>query len=230
MDKWRHPSSFLAGLLLVVGALAWIVVPSAAFAKGPPAQNPGPAFGEMLAAIAKLQTAVENLATDGVAADLGAITQNWDKTLDPTNGDADGCNSDRFTCIFDGAAVRDNETGLVWERPPDTALHPWVGEDDARRQCSIDTTTGGRKGWRLPSVHELASLVDPSKTNPALPTDHPFTTIANVDYWPVTTSADDPDDGWTVSFLNGDLTSGRNKAVPQRVLCVRGGHNDGRLY
>ena len=206
MEKWRHYSSFLTGLLLVVGALAWIVVPSAAFAKGPPAQNQGQPFAE-----------------------IRGVTQNWDKTLDSTNGDADGCNSDRFTCIFDGAAVRDNETGLVWEKSPDTVRHPWVGADDARRQCSIDTTTGGRKGWRLPSVHELASLVDPSNTNPALPTDHPFTTIANVDYWSVTTSADDPDDGWTVSFLNGDLTSGRNKAVPERVLCVRGGHNDGRL-
>ena len=32
MDKSRRYSLFLAGLLLVVGALAWLVVPSAAFA------------------------------------------------------------------------------------------------------------------------------------------------------------------------------------------------------
>ena len=70
MDKWRHYSSFLAGLVLVVGALAWIVVPSAAFAQGPPAQKPGNQFEEILAAIANLQgdvgtlqTTVDNLPT-----------------------------------------------------------------------------------------------------------------------------------------------------------------------
>ena len=74
MDKWRHYSSFLAGLVLVVGALAWIVVPSAAFAKGPPAQNPGQPFAEILAAIAKLQgdvdtlqDTVDNLPTGGIS-------------------------------------------------------------------------------------------------------------------------------------------------------------------
>lgn len=40
----------------------------------------------------------------------------WDKLLDSTNGDEDGCNSDRFICVMGDRAVLDNETGLVWDR------------------------------------------------------------------------------------------------------------------
>src|SRR3990172_12675857 len=47
-------------------------------------------------------------------------TLRWDKVLDSTNGNEEGCNSDRFKCIMPtdndpaGEAVLDMETGLVW--------------------------------------------------------------------------------------------------------------------
>jgi hypothetical protein len=43
---------------------------------------------------------------------LAGVTQNWDKNL-PSDS--------RFTVLsaFGGAAVRDNNTGLVWEQAPD---------------------------------------------------------------------------------------------------------------
>jgi hypothetical protein len=43
--------------------------------------------------------------------DLSGVTQNWDKKLP---------NEARFTILadFNNQAVRDNETGLVWERSP----------------------------------------------------------------------------------------------------------------
>src|SRR5205807_1369275 len=68
-----------------------------------------------------------------------------------------------------GAAVLDRETGLVWEQSPANS-HTW---QNARYQCT-NLTTGGRKGWRLPSVHELASLIDPNQSSPTLPPGHPF--------------------------------------------------------
>src|SRR5437773_10715904 len=75
-----------------------------------------------------------------------------------------------------GAAVLDRETGLVWERSPLTTTHDWPA---ARTACTHSRTVGGRKGWRLPSVHELASLVDPNNVDPsmltpALSPGHPF--------------------------------------------------------
>src|SRR6266581_4918373 len=93
---------------------------------------------------------------------IQGLPQAWDKTL-PANDPGGACpsNSSRFTCVMGNAAVRDNETGLVWEQSPATTTHTWAA---ARFQCT-DRTVGGRKGWRLPSVHELASLVDPNQLN-----------------------------------------------------------------
>jgi hypothetical protein len=53
------------------------------------------------------------------------VTKNWDKKLP---------NTSRFTILtdFDGAAVRDNETGLVWEQSPETKTQNWT---NARFQC-----------------------------------------------------------------------------------------------
>jgi hypothetical protein len=79
------------------------------------------------------------------------VPQNWDKVLPPAQ---------RFTVLeaFNNEAVRDNETGLVWEQSPATIAEPWF---NARGACAIKNV-GGRIGWRLPSLPELSSLVDPS--------------------------------------------------------------------
>ena len=38
---------------------------------------------------------------------------------------------------------------------------------------------GGRKGYRLPTIEELSSLIDPNQEYPALPVDHPFVECHN---------------------------------------------------
>ena len=59
-----------------------------------------------------------------------------------------------------GAAVPDLETGLVWQRVPGATAVRWV---NARRAC-YGANTGGRFGWRLPRVAELATLLTPGPT------------------------------------------------------------------
>ena len=86
---------------------------------------------------------------------------------------------------FDGAAVLDKETGRVWEQSPSTDTFCWTASascpgtglaPDALSYC-YQLQVGGRKGWRVPTIEELASLVDISQgspTTPALPAGHPF--------------------------------------------------------
>src|SRR5262245_64403301 len=91
----------------------------------------------------------------------------WDQTL-PT--------STRFIVLsnMNSQAVLDRETGLVWQRSP----LPPTSWTSASSVCAV-TGTGGRMGWRLPTVNEITSLFDPSAfgasgTNPPLPAGHPF--------------------------------------------------------
>jgi hypothetical protein len=125
----------------------------------------------------------------------------------------------RFVLKFNGAAVLDRETQLVWEQSPDTNVKSWAL---ARTEC-MSRDVDGRKGWRLPSVHELASLVDPSQLGLSLLPGHPFSNVQTEHYWSATTNADSPTDAWTVRFLQtGPVgTFGKNNGL--YVWCVRGG-------
>ena len=90
---------------------------------------------------------------------LDQIPPTWDQTLQSSNSTTpDGCNSSRFKCVIAGTAVLDKETGLVWEKSPDTNTR----DGDAAWAYCVEKTVGSRKGWRLPTVEELASLVNPT--------------------------------------------------------------------
>jgi hypothetical protein len=112
----------------------------------------------------------------------------WDQVL-PANDGPDSCNSSRFTCVMGGVAVRDNETGLIWEKVHDVGVPNWSG---AIGHC-INKQVGGRKGWRLPSVHELTSLIDTTVASPGptLPPGHPFTVLTVEHHWTATSVSDD---------------------------------------
>lgn len=171
---------------------------------------------------------------DQILEALRGVTQNWDKKLKSTNGDTNGCNSDRFTCIFpdatfpDGAAVRDNETGLVWERSPDGESINWY---EAIRHCA-NLVVSDRKGWALPLKEQLGSLVDTSGTM-ALPSAHPFLNVIGISFYAATTDAERPSDVWGLEFdpwSNGRL-GGIGKAVGAYAWCVRGGQRfDGNTH
>ena len=87
--------------------------------------------------------------------------------------------SDRFALVMGGAAVVDNKTGLVWEQSPGVQYLGWA---DAPDYCRGRTTGGGGE-WRVPTKEELASLVELSQTDPALPDGHPFTDVDVAIYW-----------------------------------------------
>ncbi|MDZ4733665.1 MAG: DUF1566 domain-containing protein [Nitrospirota bacterium] len=124
---------------------------------------------------------------------------------------------------FNQEAILDRETGLVWERDPsaiDSGIDSW---SVAAFKC-IRKAVGGRKGWRLPAVHELASLVDVSVSADAvrLPPGHPFQNIGLDFYWTATTYAVDVNRAWVVRFLGGGVVT-EDKPVAHPFWCVRGG-------
>ena len=109
----------------------------------------------------------------------------WDQTLACTAL----ANCPRFIVLsnMNSEAVLDRETGLVWERSPSTSQFLFANEQ-ATLHCNT-LALGNRRGWRLPSLQELASLVDadPANTNsPRLPPGHPFQNIQSgmdAAYW-----------------------------------------------
>lgn len=151
------------------------------------------------------------------------LVQHWDQIL-PADDQENSCNSSRFTCVLpdathpNGAAVRDNETGLVWELSPDLVTYDWSAAID---HCA-NREAGGRKGWHLPMREQLASLIDPLNNNPALPTGHPFLNVQSADFWSASTHVTDPSAAWDVRFGNGNIGPS-NKIFILRAWCVRGG-------
>ena len=97
---------------------------------------------------------------------LDEIPPTWSQKLDSTDGDEFGCGSSRFECVLDYTAVLDKETGLVWAR--DANIFGQLEWYEAL-VISRNYILSDRKGFRLPTVEELASLLDLSESNPALP-------------------------------------------------------------
>ena len=154
------------------------------------------------------------------AKDLSGVTPNWDQNLPSAS---------RFTTVFTGA-VRDNNTGLVWEQAPDiiggpnsNGTRPW---DQATFYC-VSQNVGGTVGWRLPSVVELKSVQDgsPGAVAPFVPASV-FTGVQSANYWSATTTAGAPTSAaWSVGFGTGVVNQGFFKTSPLHAWCVRGGMN-----
>ncbi|CAB5150883.1 hypothetical protein D3OALGA1CA_4415 [Olavius algarvensis associated proteobacterium Delta 3] len=92
----------------------------------------------------------------------------------------------RFLDNKDGT-VTDTWTGLMWVKNGWrldllSAVDWWV----ATHQCSRFRLRG-YSDWRLPTVREWKSLIDPGQEHPALVTPHPFENIiAHMPYWTAT--------------------------------------------
>lgn len=144
----------------------------------------------------------------------------WNQTLN---------SSKRFIVLtnMNKEAVLDMETGLVWEQSPSTTTWTWYG---AKSHCRV-TTTGNRKGWRVPTIEELSSLVDPSQENPALPIGHPFSNIQTNEadyYWSSSTHVDttytNGAEALMIRFNAGGTFVGEKATYYSHTWCVRGGH------
>ena len=143
---------------------------------------------------------------------FGDVSSSWSRALPADK---------RFVVLgdFNNEAALDRNTGLVWELSPHITSRPVFS---ASYHC-LNASIGGQKGWRLPNITELTSLIDPSvTTEPTLPAGSPFDFGGQVFFWSGTIREGFSDLFWSVNFRHGfidDAEIGLNLSV----LCVRGG-------
>jgi len=131
---------------------------------------------------------------------------------------------------FNNEAVLDKETGLVWEKSPHDTSGP-TSLQTAHNRCNNSAATAPsllRFGWRLPTVQEIESLIDPATST--LPTGHPFSNLMisqgsdDYFYWTATSVLGRTDLAWVVSLGPvGFPAKVHNVNNNNYVWCVRGG-------
>jgi len=220
--KWSRCLSGVGGAVLIGGLVlanyGGGVAPAEAHDQQKQSYNHPNPFRQILD---KLNEVLEKLKNGGGGGAAGNYTMRWDTNSLSSSGS-------RFTVLtdFGSAAVRDNNTGLVWEQAPST-IATWT---DARIQC-VEKNVGGTRGWRLPSVVELMSLIDPSLINPLsqIPPIVPgvFTGVQSATYWSATSNADvNPSaSAFSAKLLlnfNDGKVSSLAKGNATNVWCVRG--------
>lgn len=166
--------------------------------------------------------------TDGAApADVrtgkkfwGLRTDGWglqEGTLEPapvakTGDSTDGDNGiewpdPRFTDNGD-ETVTDNLTGLMWTKNATMATKSW---EEAKSYCE-NLSHASHNDWRMPNLNELLSLIDRSKSDPALSEGHPFSDVQGI-YWSSTAYLNDTSSAWDVNFGSGNIHYGGKPAV-----------------
>ena len=108
--------------------------------------------------------------------------------------------SGRYT--ISGGTVYDTKTKLTWQQAGSAGKSCW---ECAANYCS---SLGG--GWHLPTMKELQTLVDYSRSNPSIdPTAFPSTPAER--FWSSTTAAEyvstEWPKAWTVDFYSGGTQS-----------------------
>jgi hypothetical protein len=87
--------------------------------------------------------------------------------------------AERFVPALNGGAHCDLETGLIWMETPIPSPVSWKLAFGICRVFEVD----GRKGWNLPTVEQLSTLIDRQNAFPALPLGHPFKGSLDDVFW-----------------------------------------------
>ena len=132
----------------------------------------------------------------------------------------DYCIPQNFTVqsISNQKVVVDNNTDLMWQQTIPTSTYTW---DNAVSYCN-KLTYAGYSDWRLPTPHELLTIVDNSKYDPAINTTY-FPSTPSQNFWGYAgfTSYSGTYMRYEVNFENGNphYTNAENTFF---VRCVRG--------
>ncbi|MBC8133189.1 MAG: DUF1566 domain-containing protein [Deltaproteobacteria bacterium] len=117
--------------------------------------------------------------------------------------------------------VKDNVTGLIWQKAvTSTQAFTW---DGAKAYCTNLTLAG--RTWRLPTRIELLSIVDFTRTSPALNVAaFPNTPGGKFHWtsspWVVSQIATKPQYSWIVNFYEGLTSNAGDRTQTQYARCV----------
>ena len=136
-------------------------------------------------------------------------------TINPpsyTKLDAQG--NDLPDSVTEWVMVRDNVTGLIWEVKTDDHesirymydRYTWQNAQDVFIAELNSQQFGGYSDWQMPTIKELATIIDHGKYDPAINTDYFPNTLSpqywRPGYWSSTTYANKNDVAWGVSFYS----------------------------
>jgi len=113
--------------------------------------------------------------------------------------------------------VRDNLHRLTWQQADDGIPRTF---EEAVSYCD-DLVLDGYKGWRIPTVAEMLSLVDYTAYDPAIFTD--LLEAQSFQYWTGSPLANSPGRSWAVDFSAGSTADWFPASTRLLVRCVRGG-------
>lgn len=129
---------------------------------------------------------------------------------------------------LEGSSVRDNVTGLLWQRGSRRSYAGCSGADgqsedrctwmEAMQYCESLSLDG--MGWRLPTKIELESIMDLTRSAPALDTSLFDAPATNATLWSATSDALNGGNAWTLNLFDGSSEIS-TKGKLQDVLCVR---------
>ena len=120
----------------------------------------------------------------------------------------------QYTIDATAGTVTDTKTALVWQRDVPASTYTW---DGAKSYCSSLTLAGG--GWRLPSMKELQTVVDRTRTSPAIDLTA-FPNTPSSSFWSSSAVSGSSGNAWLVPFSNG-YTDSYDVGFNYRVRCVR---------
>ena len=110
-------------------------------------------------------------------------------------------------------SVLDTRTGLEWQKDAGGRMS-W----DKAMGYASSLRLGKHSDWRLPTVEELATLIDYSKEGPA----SSFPGMPRDYFWSSSSYSGASSNAWNVNFYSGNVYS-YDKSYSNYVRCIRRG-------
>jgi Protein of unknown function (DUF1566) len=132
------------------------------------------------------------------------------------------CGAPQYT--IGNGTVTDNVTGLVWQEPVSVLPCPTLSANgcpwaEAQAYCAGLSLDGMSTGWRLPTVIEIYSLVEPGMS-PFQINAAAFPSSKTWWYWSSSPYPGYPGNAWLIAFTNGE-TYELLVTKAEGVRCVR---------